>query len=90
MFRIVLSTHAEQDLAELDNFWRQEIVSSVEVKLSNQPEIFGKPLRNVLKNYRCLRVGNYRIVFRIEESFVKVVAILPRPDVYEAVIKRLK
>ena len=54
-----------------------------------QPEIYGKPLRSSLKGYRNLRIGDYRIIFRIEEKAVKVFAILHRSIVYKDINKRI-
>ena len=45
----------------------------------------GKSLREGLKGLRSLRVGRFRIIFRIvsEERMVEIVAIGPRATVYE-------
>jgi mRNA interferase RelE/StbE len=46
------------------------------------PVGFGKPLRYSLKGHRRLRVGDYRIVYRIENNNVLIVAIKHRKDIY--------
>ena len=46
---------------------------------------FGKPLRYSLKGHRRLRVGDYRIVYRIaaDKKIVVIIAIKHRKDIYE-------
>ncbi len=54
---------------------------------SGMPEIeFGKPLQYSLKGLRRLRVGDYRMIFKIEEDdkIVFVVKIGHRREVYES------
>ena len=62
------------------------IKRAIEERLTVDPVVFGKPLRHSLKGHRRLRVGDYRIVYRIEEepACVLIVAIEHRKDVYEA------
>jgi len=43
-----------------------------------EPELYGKPLRRSLKGYRKLRVGDYRVIFRIEKHFIKIFVIQHR------------
>ncbi len=45
---------------------------------------FGKPLQYSLKGHRRLRVGNYRVVYRIEvtTNTVIVIAIKHHKDIY--------
>ena len=54
-------------------------------RLEVDPVSFGKPLRYSLKGHRRLRVGDYRIVYRINEEtkIVLIVAVDHRKDVYE-------
>ncbi len=54
-------------------------------RLEVDPVSFGKPLRYSLKGHRRLRVGDYRIVYRIseEKKTVTIVAVDHRKDVYE-------
>ncbi|MDO8572329.1 MAG: type II toxin-antitoxin system RelE/ParE family toxin [bacterium] len=70
------------DIPLLSKEWRGKIKSAIENKLVSHPEIFGIPLRNTLKNYRKLRVGNYRIIFRIESKTVLIFVISHRSNVY--------
>jgi mRNA-degrading endonuclease RelE of RelBE toxin-antitoxin system len=49
----------------------------------------GKPLKNKLKNYRSLRVRNYRIIYRIKKDEIRVYVIGKRDEVYFAIFKYL-
>jgi len=84
MFEIVYAeVVVRQDIAKLSTSAKKRIKKAIETKLLSEPEKFGKPLRRSLKGYRKLRVGDYRVIFRIEKNFVKIFAILKRSVVYE-------
>lgn len=76
------------DILSLSSSMKNRIRSAIEQKLTEHPEIFGKPLRRSLKNYRKLRVGDYRIIFRIEGKNIKILIIAHRSFVYENVLQR--
>lgn len=60
------------------------IKKAIEERLMTDPIGFGKPLQYSLKGHRRLRVGDYRVVYRIEPEtdLVIIVAIKHRKDVY--------
>lgn len=78
-----------QDIPKLSKSSREQIKQAIETKLKENPEVFGKPLRRSLKGYRKLRVGDYRVIFRIEGTVVKILVIQHRSVVYKKVDKRL-
>ncbi|MCA9370398.1 MAG: type II toxin-antitoxin system RelE/ParE family toxin [Candidatus Peregrinibacteria bacterium] len=67
---------------------RDSIKTAIEHKLTVHPETFGKPLRRSLKGYRRLRVDDYRVIYRIEKTSVKIFAIGHRSTVYEDYMSR--
>ena len=77
------------DIPLLDTVWRKTVRDTVRNKLQAHPELYGKPLRQSLKGCRALRVGDYRVVFRIQGKKVIILAILHRSVVYEKSEKRL-
>jgi mRNA interferase RelE/StbE len=79
----------EEDIPRIARSWRDKIRDAIEEKLTTSPDFFGKPLRRSLKGYRKLRVGDYRIVFRIQGSRVLILAVLHRSTVYEEVEGRV-
>lgn len=77
------------DIPKLSKNWRITIKKAIEEKLTTQPQIFGKPLRYSLKGYRKLRVGDWRVIFCIEEDTVKILTIQHRSVVYTNIEKRI-
>ena len=63
---------AAAEVSALDPFWRERILTAIEGKLLLQPELFGKPLRRSLKGCRSFRVGDYRVVFQIQQRAVHI------------------
>lgn len=78
----------QEDIPRLPKTWREAIRKAIEEKLTTHPEVYGKPLRRSLKGYRKLRVGDYRVIFRIEEDTVKIFIIQHRSVVYSNAEKR--
>ncbi len=73
---------------------QKKILFTIYKKLSIDPVAYGKPLSDDLKHYYRLRVGQYRVVYRIykQEVIVYVIKVGLRKDfvVYEEAAKRLK
>lgn len=90
MFEIVYHhLVVKEDIPKLPSSWRDKIRRAIEERLKIQPEVYGKPLRRSLAGYRKLRVGDYRVIFRIESKKVKIFVIQHRRDVYETTEKRI-
>ena len=73
----------KKDIAALPKTAKALIKEAIETRLTLDPVGFGKPLRYSLKGHRRLRVSDYRVVYRIENDTVIIVAIKHRKDVYE-------
>ena len=73
----------------LSQEWRNKIKGAIETKIGSRPEVFGIPLRNTLKGYRKLRVGDYRVIFRVESTTIKIFAIGHRASIYQMSEKRI-
>lgn len=78
------------DLPKIDNKNRRMIKGAVEERLATEPEKYGKKLQRTLKDYWKLRVGPYRVVFKVTEDKIKVYGIIHRKNVYEHVQARLE
>jgi mRNA interferase RelE/StbE len=76
------------DLPKIDARQRAGIKRAIEERLTTQPELYAKPLRKTLKGYWKLRVGDYRIVFKLSGSEILVLGIIHRKDIYQHVEKR--
>ncbi len=80
-----LDSVVAEDIPNLPKTLRGLIKKAIEERLTIDPVGFGKPLRYSLNGHRRLRVGDYRIVFRIDvkKRIVMIVIIKHRKDVYE-------
>jgi len=78
-----------RDIPALNRDMSKRIQRAIELRLSTEPERYGEPLRRTLKGYWKLRVGDYRIVFKVIKSEVLIFAIINRRDVYQRTQKRL-
>jgi mRNA interferase RelE/StbE len=79
----------KKDIPKLSKREKEQIKIAIEEKLTENPHIFGIPLRRSLKGYRKLRVSDYRIVFSIEKNKVKIFLIQHRSVVYKYAKKRI-
>jgi mRNA interferase RelE/StbE len=79
----------KSDLPKLDSQEKSTIKRAIEQRLIHAPDRYGSPLQRTLKGYWKLRVGDYRVVFRIIGQVVHVLAILHRKEVYAMVERRL-
>jgi len=68
---------------------KKRVEEAVLTKLSSRPELFGHPLGGQLKGFYKLRVGPYRVIFSIEENFVRIFKIGHRSSVYKEVMERV-
>ena len=76
------------DLPKIDNKNKAMIKRAIEERLTAQPEIYGKPLQRTLKGYWRLRVGDYRVVFKISGNEILILGIIDRKSVYSQIKKR--
>ena len=74
---------AEEDLPEIPTNIRARIARAIETRLTENPENFGTPLRGTLRGYWKLRVGDYRVIYRVVGDEVRIVAIRHRKNVYK-------
>ena len=79
----------KSDIPKITNREKERIRRGIEEKLQVRPELFGKPLRNSLKNYRSLRISDYRVIYRISWQVVKIFIIQHRSQVYKKVFVRI-
>ena len=80
----------KRDIPKINGAWKKRIKKAIEEKLAAKPDLYGPPLRQSLKGYRKLRIGDYRVIYKIEEETVKIVIIGHRSNIYTKIGKRLK
>ena len=80
----------EVDLPRINARMRERIRRAIESRLMIAPQEYGLPLRKSLGGYWKLRVGDYRIVFKVEGEIVYVLAIRHRKKIYDEVQGRIR
>ena len=94
MWQIKIHRLVEEDFKNIPPDKQKDILAAIHKKLSLEPESYGKPLTKEFAGYWRLRVGDYRVVYRIikNEIVVLVVKVGIRKDdqVYRELIARLR
>jgi mRNA interferase RelE/StbE len=89
MYKIIYHAKVvKDDIAKLDQKVKYRIKKSIESKLIENPELYSNQLRNTLSDYRKLRVGDYRVIFKIVQKNIIILIIGHRKDVYKLVLNR--
>lgn len=81
MYRLVIAPRAISQLKEISRF-HQKALSNILDELREDP-LFGKPLNRDLTGRRSVRIGVYRIIYKIrEDKVVWIVSAGHRSKVY--------
>ena len=82
-YRIVIDDKVIKDLKKIDKTWQKRILTKIRATLSTDPYM-GKKLVGDLSPFWRLRVGDYRVIYVIEEEIVtvEVIKIRHRREVY--------
>ena len=77
------------DLAGVPANIKKRIKRAIESRLLIDPISYGLPLRKSLQGHHKLRVGDYRVIYRIEANKIIILKIGNRRDVYPNALRRL-
>jgi len=80
----------DDDLPKISAEARRRIGRLIQARLGTDPARFGAPLTRSLRGYWKLRVGDYRVVFKVAGRDVWILAVVHRRDVYERASRRLR
>ncbi len=94
MFKVLIDELViKKDFKKIDTTGQQRIIKTIRKKSTIKPKEFGNPLAGDLKGYWKLRIGEYRVIYEIEEEKVLVYVILVGyrrdEEAYKKVITRL-
>ena len=78
-----LESVVKDDISKLPKIEKKKIKKAIEERLTQDPVRFGKPLRYSLRGCRRMRVGNYRVIFKLETKIVLIVKIGHRKKIYK-------
>jgi len=82
-YTIVYHPQIPADIAAFPENIKSRIKKAIEQRLVMDPIKYGEPLRRTLRGYRKLRVGDYRIIYRIEKHTIIILKIGHRKEVYD-------
>lgn len=84
-YRIEYSQSAAKSINKFPKNIQERIIRAIEERLCTASEKVGKPLVKQWINHRRLRVGDYRVIYKIYEEriVVFIVEIDHRKEVYE-------
>ena len=72
-----------EDIPRLSSDIAVRIENAIKNRLLINPIKYGYFLRGSLRGYRKLRVGDWRIIYRIVGKEIRIIAIGNRKDVYK-------
>ena len=78
----------KDDLSSLEVLSKARIKRAIETRLAIDPIKSGEPLKGNLKGFRKLRIGDYRIVYKVIEEKVLILGIRHRKNIYEVMKSR--
>ncbi len=78
-----LESVIKDDIPKLPKVEKRRIQKAIEERLIQNPIRFGKPLRYSLKGCRRMRIGHYRVIFKIETKVILIVKIGHRKEIYK-------
>jgi mRNA interferase RelE/StbE len=78
-----------KDIPTINDNLQKRIARAIETRLTTDPERYGEPLRRTLQGYWKLRVGDYRVVFKVVKNEVWIYGIIHRRDVYDRITHRI-
>lgn len=88
VWQIEFDSEAENDLKKIDREMQRRIMRYLRERIATgkDPRRFGAPLRRELSGLWKYRLGDYRIICRIEDKkvVVYVIRIGHRKDIYKA------
>ncbi len=81
-YRISYKKSVRKDLASLPKAEARRVLDKIEKELTSRPNNC-PPLKGLFAGLRKLRVGDYRVIFVVQEEEVLVLRIEHRRDVYD-------
>jgi mRNA interferase RelE/StbE len=91
VFVLLYHPHVKsKDLPQLGRAVSLRIEKVIRERLAVDPELFGLPLRRGMRGYRKLRVGDFRIIYRVVGDQIRILAIGHRSDIYSTAPKRVR
>ena len=81
MYHLSFSKRAKKEFDKLEGFVKIRVAKQLR-KLSNGEKLDIKKVKGTISDYR-LRIGNYRIIFQLEDKDIVVTKIGLRKNIYK-------
>ncbi len=85
-YSLQFTKRAEDDAVRLDASILERVTLAIKTKLTAEPFTFGKPLSYSLHHLRTLRVGDWRVIYKISATTIIVLTIRHRKQGYDDLI----
>ncbi len=82
MASVKWSTHALENLDELDPLIRERVLSKVSWLEENFADIVPEPLHRELKGLYKIRIGDYRTVYSVRRNAITIESVGHRREIY--------
>ena len=82
MYKIVITQRAVKDISKLDKKMKERIAEKLHLVAQN-PVLYSKKLTNPKIGTYRLRIGEYRVIFDLENSTMIVLRIGHRKEIYQ-------
>lgn len=82
IYSLIYHPEVAEDISNLPQNIKMRIKKAIENRLAIDPLKYGVPLKRSLQGYRKLRVGDYRVIYKIKQNTVIVLKIGHRKEVY--------
>ncbi len=87
-YQVLFHHEFPKDLENTPANIQGRILKAIEERLSQAPDQYGERLRQSLRGYWKLRIGDYRVVFELTNRQVRVYGVMDRREVYTEITKR--
>ena len=88
-YSLLYHQDVKDDIRNIPANIKTRIRKAIETRVQTDPISYGQPLRQSLKGHRKLRVGDWRVIYRVEASTVIILMIGNRKNVYNEVFRRI-
>jgi mRNA interferase RelE/StbE len=73
----------KKDIPAIPIPYKEQIKKAIRERLTQEPLKLGKPLRYSFSGYRRLRIGDWRVIYKVVAHTVRIVKIGNRKEIYE-------
>ena len=89
MFEILYHNTVKKDIKGISKPEAERIKNAIETKLTESPQDYCDRLKGELGDYWKMRVGDYRVVFKVEKESIIILGIIHGKEIYKRIIGRV-